>query len=297
MAGGWFCKTHNEWFDEIRIKRHSVRRFAKEFSERGFLKVKLKKFNGAPKPHYLLDDDELINQLVTFCDSNKLLPLQKVTLEGNNLQPSMEGNNLQPSINIDLQRINTESSAQENELDGLISDPEDLKDRCIVECNGEQIWPPKQEESQPSTSSESSPEHPILDWETEEDLQNWEQEKEVTPLSVAQEMARFYEEDGYGQRLWKSMCDTTGYNQPPFNICIVWAGKQAKNPDVLRDWENYTATLTTWMKNEVRTDQRHENAKSKYKRNVSSSPQPEKKIISEQTNREAFARTVAEMGF
>lgn len=109
MKDGWFCKTHDEWFDEIRVKRHSVRRFAKEFCEMKFLESKLKKFDGVPKPHYRLDTDELIRQLVTFCDSNNLSLSQKVTLDRNNLQLSMEGDNLMPSTNIDLDhRFNTE---------------------------------------------------------------------------------------------------------------------------------------------------------------------------------------------
>lgn len=110
IKGGWFCKTHSEWFDEIRVKSHSVRRFTQEFCKLGFLENKLKKFDGVPKPHYRLDADELIRQLITFCEGNKLSTSQIVTLNPDNLQPSMEGNSVSPSINIDLvHRLNTES--------------------------------------------------------------------------------------------------------------------------------------------------------------------------------------------
>lgn len=110
IKGGWVCKTHAEWFDEIRVKSHSVRRFTKEFCEMGFLESKLKKFDGVPKPHYRLDTDELIRQLVTFCEGNKLSPSQNVTLEPDKLLSSIEGDTKLPSTNINLfHRLNTES--------------------------------------------------------------------------------------------------------------------------------------------------------------------------------------------
>lgn len=110
IKGGWFCKTHAEWFDEIRVKSHSIRRFTQEFCKLGFLESKLKKFDGVPKPHYRLDTDELIRQLVTFCEGNKLSTSQIVTLEPDKLLPSIEGDTELPSINIDLShRLNTES--------------------------------------------------------------------------------------------------------------------------------------------------------------------------------------------
>lgn len=62
----WIAKTREEWFNEIRISEISIRRFTKEFEEKGFLKTKVKKFNGNPTKHYSLDFDVLIEQLTQF---------------------------------------------------------------------------------------------------------------------------------------------------------------------------------------------------------------------------------------
>lgn len=72
---GFFCKSYQEWFNEIRLKEHSVRRYVKQFKELGFLETKVCKFNGIPKLHYKINQDKLIEKLLTFCDSDNLHPL------------------------------------------------------------------------------------------------------------------------------------------------------------------------------------------------------------------------------
>lgn len=111
IPGGWFCKTYEDWFDEIRVKEHSIRRYVREFSNAGFVETTFKKFGGVPKLHYKLDRDILIEQLLTFCEANNLSPSQNITVEANNLSP-LEADTVQPSINIDLeQRLKTERDA------------------------------------------------------------------------------------------------------------------------------------------------------------------------------------------
>jgi hypothetical protein len=108
---GWFFKTYQEWFDEIRVPEHSVRRFVEAFKKAGFVATCFKKVAGRPVIHYRLDKDVLIQKLVTFCEGNNLLGSHSVTLEPDNLQPSKEADNLQPSLytEITLRDLNTES--------------------------------------------------------------------------------------------------------------------------------------------------------------------------------------------
>lgn len=108
---GWFFKTYQEWFDEIRVPEHSVRRFVEAFKKAGFVATCFKKVAGRPVIHYRLDKDVLIQKLVTFCEGNNLLGSHSVTIEPDNLQPSKEGDNLQPSIYTETtsRELNTES--------------------------------------------------------------------------------------------------------------------------------------------------------------------------------------------
>lgn len=117
---GFFAKTYDEWYSEIRIKKHSLRRYAKEFKEQGFLEIEFWKFNGVPTLHYRLNTDKLNEALITFCEGNNLsggnteLPrgLQIVTLEGSTESPSIEGSTESPSINRDYQRLHIETTTE-----------------------------------------------------------------------------------------------------------------------------------------------------------------------------------------
>ena len=124
MEDGFFAKSYTDWFEEVRIKEHSIRRFAKEFKEAGWLETKVKKFKNVPTLHYKLDQDKLISALVTFCDHDNLRPSHGARVEPDNLQGSREPDNLQGSINIDLHRLQTESEgAPAHEEEDQKSDP------------------------------------------------------------------------------------------------------------------------------------------------------------------------------
>jgi hypothetical protein len=86
-ADGYFYKRYEEWEAEIRVPKHSLMRYSKDFQEAGFLETKIKKANGFPVVHYHLDVDRLLQSLVTFCDNRKL---QFATMESDNLQLSAE---------------------------------------------------------------------------------------------------------------------------------------------------------------------------------------------------------------
>lgn len=85
---GWFAKKYEDWYTEIRLKDYSVRRYTKQFTEQGFLETKFKKFNNVPTIHYRLDEDKLIELLLTFCEGDKLLGSHSVRVEGNTELPS-----------------------------------------------------------------------------------------------------------------------------------------------------------------------------------------------------------------
>ena len=85
---GWFAKKYSEWFSEIRIKEHSLRRFTKEFVNQGFIETKFKKWNNVPTLHYKLDQDLLIQALSDFCEANKLSGSQIVRVDANKLSGS-----------------------------------------------------------------------------------------------------------------------------------------------------------------------------------------------------------------
>lgn len=68
---GWFAKSYDDWYGEIRVNEQSIRRYAKEFSQKGFLDTKVKKFKGVPTLHYRIDLDKLIHELCRYVDSTK----------------------------------------------------------------------------------------------------------------------------------------------------------------------------------------------------------------------------------
>lgn len=95
---GYFAKSHLEWFEEIRVKRHSVIRYTKELSEQGLLKTKVIKFKAFPTTHYWLNIDLLIESIVTFCNKPMLHDATNVC---NKLQQTEVCNKLQQTNNID----------------------------------------------------------------------------------------------------------------------------------------------------------------------------------------------------
>lgn len=108
MKDGFVAKTYEEWHKEIRIKEHSLRRYTKEFKKKGLLETKFKKFNEVPTLHYKLDLDKTIKELFAFCEANKLLASQEVTLDPNKLSPSKEASIKSPSTNRDYHKLPSE---------------------------------------------------------------------------------------------------------------------------------------------------------------------------------------------
>jgi len=108
MKDGFFAKSYADWYEEIRIKEHSIRRYTKEFKSFGWLETKVVKFNKVPTLHYKLDQDKLITALVTFCDTDNLRPSHGARVDPDNLQGSREPDTVQGSINRDLHRLHTE---------------------------------------------------------------------------------------------------------------------------------------------------------------------------------------------
>lgn len=101
MENGWFAKSHDEWHDEIRIKKDSIRRYSKDFEELGFLEMKFEKFAGRPCTHYRLKFDKFLDHLVAFCDSRVS---QSATVDGSKLPLSTVANchRLYTDINTDI---------------------------------------------------------------------------------------------------------------------------------------------------------------------------------------------------
>lgn len=112
---GFFAKSHKEWFDEVRIKRHSLMRHTKVFVKMGFLETKVEKFKGYPTTYYRLNQDKLINQLVAFCNNRDFPLSQSATLESINLQQTKECSTVQQTIYRDYTETTTESSAHDQE--------------------------------------------------------------------------------------------------------------------------------------------------------------------------------------
>lgn len=89
---GWFAKSYDEWFNEIRIKKDSLRRYTKELIEMGLIETKFHKFAGRPCKYYRLNYDNFIDQLVKFAEDGVADchrgGLQDATVEGSKLPPS-----------------------------------------------------------------------------------------------------------------------------------------------------------------------------------------------------------------
>jgi uncharacterized phage protein (TIGR02220 family) len=107
---GYFFKTYEEWNNEIRVPKHSLLRYSKEFKELGLLETKTKKANGFPTVHYKLDVDLLVESLVTFCNNGSS---QFATNDSDNLQLTKDSDNLQLTSNRDYQRLQTDIVGQD----------------------------------------------------------------------------------------------------------------------------------------------------------------------------------------
>lgn len=216
---GWFFKTYQEWFDEIRVPEHSVRRFVDAFKKAGFVATCFKKVAGRPVVHYRLDKDVLIQKLVTFCEGNNLLGSHSVTLDPDNLQPTKEGDNLQASLYTEttLRDLNTESDAPAQFIVQTIA----LETIPTVECEVPPVTPaPYWMDGNP-------------DW-----------------MEVAQLMEAHAKGEGKAQ--WEFMCKAQGYTGEILPIVSNWASK-AHRYQLMR-WKDEFRKLQTWLKTESRAD-------------------------------------------
>lgn len=59
IPGGWVAKTDEDFHKELMLSKYGVRQARAALEGMGILKTKLKKFNGSPTVHYLLDLDAL----------------------------------------------------------------------------------------------------------------------------------------------------------------------------------------------------------------------------------------------
>lgn len=66
IPGGWVAKSDNELVGETCLSRHGVRSAREQLEAMGFLTTNLKKFNGAPTTHYLINLEQLNNDFSTW---------------------------------------------------------------------------------------------------------------------------------------------------------------------------------------------------------------------------------------
>lgn len=220
IPGGWIAKRHEDWYQEIRVKAHSIRRFSKEFSRRGFLEMKLKKFDGVTMPHYKVDQDVLIDQLLTFCKGNKLSTLQIVNLGVTNCQPS-QGNKLSTSINRDYTDTTTEIYSARTKKENK-EEEKPLPTKQVVNV---------------SPQVAAHPPQPI--------------QAELSWMQVSRDMSEWLKGEGADQ--WKFMCDNAGGYVEPSIITSAWAGKYSDSQYMLRKWRTEACKLQGWIRNELKS--------------------------------------------
>lgn len=66
-SDGFIYKTDKEWYDEIRITRHSLVKAKKKLGSMGILETKVMKANGNPTVHYRINKQEFVEQFMSFC--------------------------------------------------------------------------------------------------------------------------------------------------------------------------------------------------------------------------------------
>lgn len=249
IPGGWIAKRHEDWHEEIRIKAHSIRRFSKEFHSKGFLDMKLKKFNGVTMPHYKLDQDLLIDQLLTFCKGNKLSTLQNVNLGVTNCQPSQD-NKLSTSINRDYTETTTENTRERTHAEKSTKNPKKEKPELTAEATQPSKKVPPKKVSEPVHENDFPKD------DSELTVENMVAIPE--PSEVADGMFNYYTiGDGSGTlSMILSSLNIDSIHQIDFRkVCVGWALKYSDEPFTLRDWKNKSRkTLLNWVANEHRSN-------------------------------------------
>lgn len=243
---GYFAKSYAEWYEEIRVKKHSIKRYADEFIETGFLQTKVIKFNGYPTVHYKLDSDNLIQSLVTFCNNRKL---QFATMESDTVQLSKVSDNLQLTSNRDYQRLQTETT----HIEGALA-KKNKSVKVFEKKSNEEIFRRAAE-----ISKQREAEH--LGRIQEEDLDTVSG-VEKTWMDVAREMADYYHDEGRGA--WEMLCNAAGISSDkadPMTITTLWAGKASQHQ--LNNWHRHTGRLSNWIRNHYRVGRREARIEAK----------------------------------
>ena len=70
-SDGYFYKTDDEWNQEIKLSKYSVRKARKKLEEMGLLETVVKKANGNPTVHYKFDKDKFTQLFISFLRNRK----------------------------------------------------------------------------------------------------------------------------------------------------------------------------------------------------------------------------------
>lgn len=123
---GFFAKTYEEWYEEIRVKQKSIQRYSAEFQAKGFLETKVLKFNGYPTVHYKLDMDNLTNSLWSFCQNPSGQFDQN---DMDTVTNSKDMDNLTRNSNRDYHKLRTETTNRKGVASALEKNGTPLNDK------------------------------------------------------------------------------------------------------------------------------------------------------------------------
>ena len=70
-SDGYFYKTDDEWNQEIKLSKYSVRKARKKLEEMSLLETVVKKANGNPTVHYKFDKDKFTQLFISFLRNRK----------------------------------------------------------------------------------------------------------------------------------------------------------------------------------------------------------------------------------
>jgi len=71
IAGGWVCKSYDEWEEELMLSRDKVKPAVAHLKKIEAIETKLKKFNGAPTIHYRIKEKEFTEKFMDFVECGK----------------------------------------------------------------------------------------------------------------------------------------------------------------------------------------------------------------------------------
>lgn len=74
---GWFYKTYDQWFDEIMVKEHTIKKSVEYLKSVGVLETKVKKINGVPTLHYRFLSEEFSKIFTSFLQECSKVPVNK----------------------------------------------------------------------------------------------------------------------------------------------------------------------------------------------------------------------------